>query len=615
MRPWPRILTLCAFPLLGILLYANTFRNPAIWDDHTFVFGQPFLRDGANLRQVLDPRYLYRILPVRNSARPVWLASLLLDAALAHGSLLVYRLSSLFWYLFDCFLVLMLTRKLGRDDTAAAMAGILFLTHPVHTEAVNILTFRTELLSFGFAALSAYLYLAARERAGNFRRAAILGSLLSFALALLAKEMAATLPCLLVLADALFPAEREDSAARRRRRRLYAAYGLVLILYLLFRIPRSGYVMEGRSDAFSAWRDSAAPGRALPWAKPIPDASFVPPPEPSIPTDPPPWSGPYFASARVRALTMLKIFGSYLRVLAWPHPLQGDYAPEPAFSLLNARVLTSIAAWIAILAAAWTARRSRPLLAFGLFAMPILLMPVSGVIALKNLQAERYLFSASAGWCVAVAAVLAEWTRDRRAWARLAGYGLFLVLSVVCAVLTVVRNRDYRSDFAFYRATESVDDRVPRVHFNLALDYAYRNLPDEAEKEFREALGLWPESLKGRMKFVEFLIAQNRVPEAVAEIQKDVERHPDEPVLRYRLAMLLWRIGDKDRAAPFLKSVADLGPEYWRAQLLAGETALGAGRATEAVARLESVMRSTRGQSLLARDELARARRLVGAAP
>jgi len=526
-----RRLILAALALLGILLYVNTLRHPPVWDDHTSVFGQPFLSDGANLWKVLDPRSLYRILPVRNCARPVWLASVLLDANFSDGTVLVYRLSSLFWHLLGAFLVVLIAFELGRNETAAALAGTLFLVHPVHTEAVNIITFRAVLLSFDFSAFAAYFYLAARDRDGRWRRALFAASWLAFGLGLLSMEMAATLPLLLLAAEALFPARASAAASWRRDRRVvYAGYAVVLILYLFFRLPRSGYPIRGGADVFSAWRD-AHPGVVDYWAR----GGTV---SQQAPMDPRPWSGPYDASAWVRFLTMSKIFGSYLRLLVWPHPLQGDYAPVPVTSPSDPGVWASWAAWLALAIAAWVNRKKRPLAAFGALAVFICLLPVSGVITLKNLKAERYVYFASAGLCLSAGALFAEWSGRGSRGRRACALGTFGALVVIGSALTVRRNRDYRDDFTFYRATELVDDHVPRVHLNLAQDYVYRNRPADAEREFRAGLELWPDSVRGRLLFADFLSAQGRAEEARAQIDEALKRAPgDTALLQARVAL------------------------------------------------------------------------------
>jgi hypothetical protein len=194
-----------------------------------------------------------------------------------------------------------------------------------------------------------------------------------YGLAVLAKEMAVTLPLLVVLADWLFPepGKRKAAAPRARGRGRWrwgaaAAFALVLLGYLAFRMPRAGNVEPGRQDLFTR------PGVVVPWQE-------------------------VYESPKVRLLTMTRIMGENLGRLLWPQPLQGDYSPRPARSWREPGPVLAALAWLALAALAWSLRRRLPMAAFGLLWMPVTLLPVSGLWLLHNLQADRYLYIPSAG--------------------------------------------------------------------------------------------------------------------------------------------------------------------------------------------------------------------------
>ncbi|MBI3552007.1 MAG: hypothetical protein HY077_05760 [Elusimicrobia bacterium] len=505
--------------LLGFLLYANTLNNEPVWDDHDAVFNQSFVQDCSNLRVLFDPRSLYRVLPVRNSARPGWLASVVGDACLYGRQTWGYHLTSLLWHGWGACCLVCLAWLLTKDRLAALVAGCLFVVHPIHTEAVNIISFRGDLLALFWSALSLILYVEARSRAGPGRAARVAGSLLCFGLGLLCKEMAVTLPLLVVLTDALLPARQ--AARRRPPWKIYAAYGALLLLYLAFRLPRSGYVSEGHEDLFSSLR-RRAPAVVDAYAKPPPPTGR---PENILET--PPWSRDYFERPAVRALTMSRIAGSYLRLLAWPHPLQGDYAPRPVDSWTQPGVLASWIAWLLVFASAWRLRRRRPVVALGLLWIPATLLPVSGLVALHNLQAERYLYVPSAGLCLAAGAWVSSWLNSRSPRTRRLAGAATLTVVVLLSALTLRRNRDYRDDLSFFLATQALDDGIPRVHFNLAQAYAYKDEPDLAQAQYLTGLRLWPEALKGRLEFARFLLDRDRPAEALAQLETARRYHPD----------------------------------------------------------------------------------------
>ena len=395
--------------LLGLivgaeLLYTPTLRQPPIWDDRSFVFGQSFLQDCGNLKRVLSLEGFRGVLPVRGTARPVWLASVLTDTCLGKSGSSIYRATSIFWHTLGALLLAFITFRLTADDWTALMSGVLFSVHPLHVEAVAIITYRSELLCLVFMLSCVLLHRESRLRAGWRKWACLTASFSAAALALLSKEMASVLPFLLPLTDAVFPTGPSNSA--RRRGLIAATAGCVILvgLYLVYRSPRSGYVMRHHSDIFSELRQKIE----LPFSRQAVGDSAVP--EASV-IDDPPWRQVYVdPAARVR--TMSRIFGSYLRRLLLPWPLQGDYAPAVVSSWFHYGVLVSWMSWAALLSLAWSLRRRNPLASYGIFWTLITLLPVSGLVSILNLEADRYLYIPSAGACLAVAAAF-RWAGQR----------------------------------------------------------------------------------------------------------------------------------------------------------------------------------------------------------
>lgn len=483
---WRRVAALLVLEVLAVALYARGLRYGPVWDDHTFVEAQPFLAQPGNLLSVLDPRHLVHVLPVRGSARPVWLASVLADRALLGSSFAAHRIFSSLWHAWAAGAVMVLCAALGGAPAAAAAAGLLFLCHPVHAEAVQIVTFRTDILALFFMALSLALYAAGREKRPRARRACHAGSLALLALALLSKEMAVVTPALALAADFFFPAR----GWRGRPRWLTLAAMLALVVaYLGFRGPRSGYALGGRGDALTRLLESR-PELFEPFsAEPLPsDGRAKLSARPSL--ESPPWLEDYYARPAARLRGSLQLLLEDARLLLWPARLSGIYDPRPAEGWLDARVLGGLA--LAALAAwgAWALRRRAPLAAFGLAWTLICLAPVSGVVELRNLVAERYLLVPSAGLALAAGALFsAAWQRAKRR--RLAAAAL-AVLCLAGAARVQARLPDFDGDADFHRASVLADPSSPRAHAALARALFFAGKPEESRAEYHAALSLWP---------------------------------------------------------------------------------------------------------------------------
>ena len=114
----------------------------------------------------------------------------------------------------------------GISGGVAWVAAALFAVHPLHTEVVDIVTGRAELL----AALFVLLALGSALRRGRRHR---LTCVACFALGLLSKESAATFPLLLAAVD-LFGA-KDVRAVLRERLRLYVSLALLGLAWLAYR--------------------------------------------------------------------------------------------------------------------------------------------------------------------------------------------------------------------------------------------------------------------------------------------------------------------------------------------------------------------------------------------
>lgn len=162
-----------------------------------------------------------------------------LTNVLLHGlnSYLIYRLAlSLLW---PQQLPEESMRRLG------VVAGLLFLLHPSHTEAVSWISGRADLLAtlFSMAALLACIF-----HIENGSRRYLLVSLFSFALALLSKESAASLPFIIVALGIYLARAATGERGKKgfaRAIKTSAPFFLLLLLFLVVRRVALGAWLGG----------------------------------------------------------------------------------------------------------------------------------------------------------------------------------------------------------------------------------------------------------------------------------------------------------------------------------------------------------------------------------
>ncbi|MCA9805898.1 MAG: glycosyltransferase family 39 protein [Cyanobacteria bacterium HKST-UBA02] len=166
--------------------------------------------------------------------RPLTSFSFALDYLLFHSQAAGYHLTNLLWHYAVCLAVYFLAGALWRlserssEDRVAGLAtAVLFTLTPTNCEPAAWMSARVDSICAFFYVTSLYFLLRDLESPSSFKRA---GGLVLFALALLSKEAAASLP---VVFSACVVA-KEKSGFRRTIRSIFEKAGDVWLLFLAY---------------------------------------------------------------------------------------------------------------------------------------------------------------------------------------------------------------------------------------------------------------------------------------------------------------------------------------------------------------------------------------------
>jgi hypothetical protein len=232
-------LALCFFAAIGLAAYMNVIDTYFLSDDFDLI-GRVLAGD---LSAVWGREH-------GGFFRPVLILSYALDVALWGRRPVGFHLTNVGLHALNAFLVFSLAKRLlatgrltpGRRDAAAIVAGLLFLLHPSHSEAVSWISGRADVLTTFFGLLSLLFY---EPEPSEHRRVRLGLSVFCFALALMAKESAAFIP----LAILLLGAFRHPGPTLRRRLAVgakeAAPFLLTLAAYLVARFAALGTLIGG----------------------------------------------------------------------------------------------------------------------------------------------------------------------------------------------------------------------------------------------------------------------------------------------------------------------------------------------------------------------------------
>jgi tetratricopeptide (TPR) repeat protein len=185
----PSLIAAAVILAAATVVYLPALDAGRIWDDATYVFDNPTLRDLDGLRQIW-------LAPAASPAYyPVVFSSFWLEHRLWGDDPFGYHLVNVLLHGLNALLAYVVLRRLSVPG--AWLGALLFALHPVHVESVAWIAERKDLFSAAFflLALLAWLRFVAAPTAGRYVTVLAL-----HAAALLSKSVAASFPAVALLA-------------------------------------------------------------------------------------------------------------------------------------------------------------------------------------------------------------------------------------------------------------------------------------------------------------------------------------------------------------------------------------------------------------------------------
>jgi tetratricopeptide (TPR) repeat protein len=570
---------------VGLAVYANSLRGPFIFDDsHVIV-------DNALLRHPLQSWQAISL-----GVRPVVAWTLAANYALGGLDVRGYHLVNVLIHVLAGVVLYGLVRRTlllpqyraryGEAAPGLALAAaLLWLVHPLQTEAVTYVTQRAECLMGLCYLLTLYLTLrgatADRGRAAWYA-AAVLACLLGMG----SKEVMVTAPLAVLLYDRAFLSPSWAEVFRRR----WPLYAGLAATWPLLTVPAL------RALGF----DSGTRGGGL---------------------------GLQGLTPLTYALSQPGVLVHYLRLSVWPYPLCLDYGwPVARTAVAIAAPALVILALVGTAAWAWW---RHPGLGFLGLCFFLVLAPTSSILPIRDLAVEHrmYLSLAAEAVLIVLAGHAALRVLRRRPAGGAVGWPavcLAAVPVVVLGLLTVRRNEDYRSAVAIWadvvahrpdnprghhglgvalmkegKYAQAVGELsrslellpgAPQVHFNLAYALAQAGQRDAAVEHYAEAVHISPEYADAQVNLANLLAQEGKFAEAARHYGEALRVTPDDPTTRYNLGLALAEEGKVPEAVEQYEAALRLRPDFAEAHtdLAAALLRLGdhAAAATQARAAL-----------------------------
>ena len=521
----------------ALLAYGLSLLGTFVYDDIHSIDGNPAIASLGNaLRFFVDPG-LFSATGNR-MYRPVLLLTFAVDHALGGGAAWAFKLTSLLLHAGSALLLLRLCRAYGLGRGPALACGVLFAVHPLASEAVNLVSARSELLLlFGvLVALHGHHWQLAGRRGGRWLL------LLGTALACGSKETGVMLPLLLLLQEGLRrraqPFTSEGGFVVAQPRGLWPLFWRLLPPALLV----FGYLLARKAMFGSATVDL---GRGH-------DGSDL-------------LSGGG-RDLGTQLLTMATLLPRALLQMLVPVGLSLD-PPVTFHPRLDWQVVCGALGLLLLTGFGLRRMRQRPLRALGiamawLLALPWIVVPLNVVLA------EHRLYAPLAG-CLLVGVDVVVGFRTRRAGvlaappsgasaaklpARASTVG-FVSAALLLAGLSASRSLDYRDERLLWQPILAGRPDCFRAQWGLGLTLVRGGDSDGARAHLAAACALYPSNPSPRIEWVNCLLrlpADRAQPFLALQLAEQlVRQRPQDPYCSFLLAASQLAVGESSGDADY----------------------------------------------------------------
>ncbi len=519
-----------ALAAIGVLLYANTFGHQYALDDIAAIGQNLFVKQGLKgLPDLMRTEFWHFSNISLGYYRPLSLITFALEQQFFGDMHPQYShmINAILYGLTGLSLGALLQKWLPGNVVLAFLIGLVFITHPIHTEIVANIKGRDELLSFLFISLMLLTYWKHLEAKspywyeGTTSDKALGGLLTLFSVvagwvigsSLLVNTFGANVGG--VIGVAVMGALSTSWV------------GLACVsLYFAFLSKESSIVSLALIPAMQYWfaRRNVWKSLISLWPFLIIAALFFYQKQKMIGTlsgNPPvDWANYPYAILNTKTSTMFKFFLYYIKLLVLPHPLVYDYS----FNVIPTGAKDDPMSWLGFFALvgmvvlAWIGFRRRTLWGFGLFWFFVTMMPGLGFIYSRGgILAERFLYAAVMGfafvlvWAVQAAverfgpaktkglvaseppagtdsqSVIDSFRPPKPALARAVNYApLALVIGLACGLYsfkTITRNPDWENNFVLFNSALPYAPTSCQVQRHVANEWIEKGLKERAKTD------------------------------------------------------------------------------------------------------------------------------------
>ncbi|MFC1807323.1 tetratricopeptide repeat protein [Candidatus Omnitrophota bacterium] len=523
---------------LGFSIYANSLNGDLLWDDKALIKDNTYISSWSNLSKIFSHDIGAGAGKHSKSYRPIQVLSYVLDFSIWKDNIRGYHLTNTILHILVALLIYLLVTLLFENRLTAFFTSILFIAHPIHTEAVAYISGRADLFVSLFLLTSLIFYI--KNITANSKMLSLL-MLLSYAMALLSRENGLGFLIIIPLYHYIF----------KKRYRLFDSIGIIVTTLLYFFVRFSIF-----NSAFSHPTSKTLFYQRVPGV-------FV-------------------------AIT------NYARLLLFPFGLHMEHG-NSTFSIFDPKAILGVVIFVSLISYAIVRVRKNTLVSFSILWFSVTLFPSSNLFPLNAYMAEHWLYLPSIGFFLVIADVgyrllnigdrcavfglrctpsaftktanrkpqTEEQTPDtEHRKPNLYVFAAMVLLIAFYSVRTIQQNTYWRESLGFYERTLKYSPDSARVYYNLANTYKEKRELKKAHDFYKKSIDLEPNFSESYNNLGNVYNMVGSYNQAIDVYKKAIEVRPDFVDAYNNLGIVYNIIGKNDKAISSYRKAIEIDPEY-----------------------------------------------------
>lgn len=508
--------------LLSFLIYFNTLETPFILDDNKLITDNSAIQNGSVFTSFNLPRY-------------VGYVSFGINYKISKFNPISYHIVNILIHCLNAMLIIILLAKLfsrvkERDllqnyKYLPYFVALLFVVHPLQTQAVTYIVQRLTSLAAMFVLLSLILYIKFRE--SNKKYFLYCLSLFFAILAYKTKENTATLPLMIVATEAMFLREEVNVAVRKKVVWLIPFFILIILIPLSFidlktvNISNIGdslnKIESTMQNIFREFRETTQETKLI--------------------------------SRQEYLITEFNVILTYIRMLFYPANQSLHHIYPLANSLFEIPTFFSFLLLILIIVIAILLSREYIELLFGVIWFYIFLLVESSIIPIQDVIFEHRVYLPSIG--IFIVFIYGLFFLIGRIGFKVL-VAIVIVALLILSILTYRRNLVWKDEISIWK---DVINKYPLnyiAHGSLGTAYGKINQCDKAIDELKISLDIYPKYAKALNNLGTCYVRIGNIKEALEAYYRAIELDPNYIKAYYNLASLYYINGDIKQALFYL---------------------------------------------------------------